>query len=42
VIKVNKYVTGKIALINNSLLASSRKRIQARHNDYNKNSNKVY
>jgi hypothetical protein len=40
VIKVSKYVTGKVALVNTSVLASSR-RIQARCKYYNKN-NKIY
>jgi hypothetical protein len=41
VIKISKCVIKKIALINTSVPVSGRKRIQARHRNYNKNNDEV-
>jgi hypothetical protein len=40
-IKVSKYVTRKIALIDTLVLESHRRKIQAKPKDYNKNSSRV-
>jgi hypothetical protein len=40
--KVRKYVTRKITLINTMVPVSSRRKIQARHKDYKKSNSKVY